>query len=638
MLEEFYLQLSVIIGVVFFLSFLMHRMKQPLLIGYILTGIIVSPLVLNVISNPDDVDTFSKIGITFLLFIVGLKLNIKFIKDVGGPSLITGIGQIVFTTIIGTFIIRFLGYGFIDAFIIATALTFSSTVVIIKLLTDNKDLDKLHGKISLGFLLVQDLVAVFIFVLIAALAGVSEANDGEIGTDITTFFDILVNEVGNKLVLTIFVVLLLVYLSISFIPKVLDYIGNSIELLFVFVITWCLGLASLFHILVKSSEIGALIAGMTLASTHYQHEISSRMKPLRDFFIILFFIYIGLHMLPLCSETYNSANCIDLTTVKNDGVYAENPSILTEPLLFLENIKLDALFLWKKLILVWSSLQTIILDALILSLFVLVGNPLIVLILMLIMGYSTRVGLLSGLTVSQISEFSILLVLLASQNNLLQDERIVPIVTCVALITIFISTLLIKQGDRIVPLVHKITKRFERINAIEDFILFQVKKHDAILFGENRMGFGIMKILTKLKLKFLVVDYNPEIVKNLKQKKIACLYGDAGDAEFLSELKLPEIDLIISTIDNYETSSLLIQTYRNYNPKGIIIVSSHNIYNAKFLYEEGADYVILPHILGGIHISHLLKNIKKTKKALEKERTKQEKYIEDMLRFKKMKS
>ena len=160
---EVFIELSIIIGITVLVAGITKLLKQPLIIGYILAGIIVSPYFLNVIKSAETLAVFSQMGIAFLLFIVGLSLSPRVIKEVGKVSLVTGIGQILFTSLIGFILSRLLGFTLIASAYIAIALTFSSTIIIMKLLSDKKDLDKLYGKISVGFLLVQDIFVIVLF-------------------------------------------------------------------------------------------------------------------------------------------------------------------------------------------------------------------------------------------------------------------------------------------------------------------------------------------------------------------------------------------------------------------------------------------------------------------------------------------
>lgn len=553
-MSSFFVELSIVMTLAFILSFTMNKIKQPVLIGYILTGLIAGPLFLNILSSNDGYQTFSHIGVSLLLFIVGLNLNLKLIKDVGVISLITGIGQVLFTSFFGFVIAISLGFDPLPAIILAICLTFSSTIIIVKLLSDKKEIDTLYGRISMGFLLVQDFIAVIILMLISSFLNI----DGQS----LEFIFIKTILLGLAALISTY------FLSRYFIPTLIDKIATSQELLFIFIITWCFGLASLFQMLGFSIEIGALLAGITLASTSYQPEISARVKPLRDFFIVMFFILLGSQMIP---------------NVPTTGIDT----------------------IGEKLYFIYDSLNGLLVPAIIFSIFVLVGNPIIVLVLMLILGYSGRTGFLAGLTVAQISEFSLILALMSNQANYISRAE-VSMLTLVGIITITASTYMIIYGNLIYKKFENVIKKFEKHNLKDKTQGPQGMKHDILIFGYNRIGNSLDKTIKNLKKETLIVDLDPRVIKHLKEKNINCLYGDASDVEFISEFNLKDVTLLVSTISELETNRLLLESIRETNKKATVILTATHIDHALELYKLGADYVILPHIIGGNYVSSLI--------------------------------
>ena len=329
MIESNFVNISLIILFAWGISAVMRIFRQPLVIGYIFTGILVGPYFFDLINSNSGFNTFAQLGLALLLFTVGLHLNPKVIREVGKASLITGIGQVIFTVLIGFSISKLLGFSLISSAYIAIALTFSSTIIIMKLLTDKGDLDSVYGKISIGFLIVQDFIAVFALMFISSIS----TGDSTLILIAATF----IKGIIAVLVLSLFGVFVL--------PHLMKIIAKSQEFLFLFSLAWCLALASLFYFLNFSLEIGALFAGILLAFSPYSSEISSKLRPLRDFFIILFFIAIGSQM-------------------------------------------------------VFSDIQQNIIPIVIFSAFILIGNPLIVMVLMKYLGYTKRNGFLAGLTVA----------------------------------------------------------------------------------------------------------------------------------------------------------------------------------------------------------------------------------------------
>ena len=549
-------QISLIIAIVLGVSLVVRLLKQPLIIGYIISGIIAGPLFLKILPGIDTVNVFSEFGIAFLLFIVGLHLSPKVIKEVGKISLITGIGQIVFTFLLGYFISTLLGFSMLASTYIAIATTFSSTIIIMKLLSDKGDLYTLYGKISIGFLLVQDLVAIIILIIVSSLS-----SGGNIAS-----------HVALTLLKGIVIVSILAPISLYVLPRFHDFFAKSQEFLFVFSIAWGLGLASLFFYAGLSIEVGALIAGVLLSMSPYSLEISSKMKPLRDFFLISFFLLLGAQM-----------------TIGNIG--------------------------------------DLIIPAIVFSFLILIGNPLIVMILMGLLGYTKKTSFFAGLTVAQISEFSLILVALGVKVGHLSGE-ILSLMTLIGIITIGGCTYMIIYADKIYRKLSRHLTIFERKKIKENGM--KAKEINAVLFGYNRIGFSILGVLKKIKESYLVVDYNPDVIADLKKLRIPCVYGDVDDEDLLAELSLDKISLAISTIPDFESNSFLIENIRRVNKNAIVIVRAHSIDDAFNLYKKGASYVLTPHFLGGEYIARMLAIIKTDHKGYEEEKERHIKMLKEM--------
>ncbi|PLW79385.1 sodium:proton exchanger [Candidatus Woesearchaeota archaeon] len=533
---DIFLEISIIIIIAAFFAGLMRVLKQPLIIGYILTGIIISPYFLNFIDSTPTVSTFSHIGISILLFMVGLNLNVKMVKSVGAISVITGLGQILFTSLIGFTIASFLGFSPISAIYIAIAISFSSTIIIMKLLYDKNDVDSLYGRISIGFLLVQDIVAVFIILMISSM-------------DVTNDYTSLVI---RSIVSLIALVSIIFLVNKYVIEKILNSIAKSQEFLLLFSIAWCFLLASVFNLFNFSIEFGALLAGITLGSTNYKFEISNKLKPLRDFFIILFFVMLGSQL-------------------------------------------------------IFENVASYIIPILIFSLFILIGNPIIVMTLMGFFGYSKRNGFLAGLTVSQVSEFSLIVITMGiSMGHINQD--VLSLLTAIALLTITGSSYTITFSNKIYPKISRYLTIFERkkIPKVDEMKHHKGKEHEVLLFGYNQIGTDLLNSLKKLKKEFLIIDYNPDKIIDLSRQGFDCKFGDVNDSELLGELDLFCVKLVISTIPDTELNLFLIEKIREINKEAIIIIISHQIDDAITLYEKGATYVILPHFLGGYHASTMI--------------------------------
>lgn len=558
---DIFIEIGLILLVATIVSIIMKLLKQPLIVGYIISGVLVGPYLLGILNSVEQIELFSKIGITILLFIVGLSLRPETIKETGKVSLITGLGQIIFTSIIGFFIMILLGFDKITSLYGSIALTFSSTIIILKLLSDRGDLEKLYGKISIGFLLVQDLVATLLLVLVPFL-GSFAVNGGNLGK---VFFVLFIKGIIISFILFI--------ISKYILPKLFNYLAKSQELLFLFSVTWGIVLAGLFYKIGFSIEIGALIAGVTLSASNYSFEISSRMRSLRDFFIVLFFILLGSQL-------------------------------------------------------VLSQIGLSIMPAIVLSLFVLIGNPIIVFILMNLLGYRKRTSFMAGLTVAQISEFSLILVALGFSIGHI-DQYAVSLITLVGIITISGSTYFVLYADKIYEKIKPFLSLLEIRKNNKENNSESNNSYDTIIFGYGRVGYEFVKIAQKMNETYLVVDYNPEVVSKINNNGINFKFGDAEDVEFLDEIGLIKSKKIVSTIPDFDINMLLVKHYRNENKDGVIITTSHFISEARKLYTQGSTYVIMSHYLGAHHASEMILKYEQEKDIFEKSKKIQLSQIEN---------
>lgn len=526
-----FLEISLLLVIATVIAAWMRLFKQPLVMGYILTGLIVGPLFFGFVHSQETIEVFSEFGVSILLFIVGLHLSPKVAREVGRVALIAGVGQIFVTSFLGFLAAKAFNYSTVEALYIAAAVTFSSTIIVLKFLSDKRDIDKLYGKISVGLLLVQDIVATFALIFVSATS--ASGNAGYLA------FLLLLKGIA--------IGAFLILISIYALPKLSTFFAKSQEFLFLFSIGWGFGLASLFNFIGFSVEIGALIAGVALSVSPYSHEISSKLKPLRDFFIIMFFVFLG--------------------------------SSLT-----------------------FDSISTLLWPIIVLSVFVLIVEPVIIFALMGALGYNRKTSFQSGLAMAQVSEFSLILVLLGKEVGHINND-VLSLITLLAIITIAASTYLIMYSEKLYPLFAPYLGIFERKKIISESDI--LSSYEVVLFGAHRVGYDFVKLFNKLGQSFLVVDFDPDLVAEMSKTGINARYGDAEDGEFLDSLNLEKTKMVISTIPEYETNEYLISKIRPLNEDVIIISICHDIDEALKLYEKGASYVILPHFIGG-HFAAML--------------------------------
>ena len=297
-------------------------------------------------------------------------------------------------------------------------------------------------------------------------------------------------------------------------------------------------------------EIGALIAGVSLSMSPYRHEMISKLKPLRDFFIFLFFISLGSGM-----------------TI--------------------------------------SDLGSNIVPIIAFSAFILIAKPLIVFLIMIKLGYTKKTSLITGMSLAQISEFSLILISLGAKLGNL-PSNVLSLITMSGLVSIAGSTYLMTHAEQIYKFLSKVMPTFfskEKLRQVKDI---ERDDSEVIIFGYDKIGFSMLKSFRKMGKKFLIVDYNPEVIRYLQSQKINCMFGDAENTSLLDELCLSKRKMIVSTIPVYEINSSMLKMIREYNNETIVIPVSNSIEDSLRLYDEGADYVIIPRFLGGEHASKLI--------------------------------
>jgi Kef-type K+ transport system membrane component KefB/voltage-gated potassium channel Kch len=539
-------EIGILLAVATLVSLVMRLLKQPLIIGHIITGFLVGRYALNLFPSIETFELFSHLGIAFLLFSVGLSLNPRVLKEYGTASVLITFGQVFLTGGAGVLVCLLLGYDWVTALYVGIAISFSSTVIVLKLLADKGDLEKLYVKVSVGSLLLQDLIAIILLFAIPIVTGSAG--------------------VGLKLFQTLALAIATgvgVFLFAHFvIARLHPYLTRSQELLFLFANAWAIGISMLFSYIGFSLEGGALIAGVALSTLPSSHEISARLAPLRDFFIVSFFILLGTRM-------------------------------------------------------VVSDYSAILYPAMALSLFVLIINPLIQLLIMGFLGYRKKTSFQTGMMAAQISEFSLILVGLGVTLNQVSSS-VLSMVTMVGIVTIFVSTYLIFYSDKLYLVLAPMLQMFERKHVRERAI--RVKKYPIVLIGSGRVSYDFMQFFTKNKMRFMVIEHDPEAIEHLEAQNIPYIYGDASDPDLLEDTKLTDAEVVISTAPDLTTNRIILSVAKRSDKNPLVILVSHRINNALELYRFGADYVILPHFLGGKYATSLLNRCTKGEVTLKKVR------------------
>lgn len=515
------------------------RLRQPLIIAFIGVGVIMGPVGLDWVQPGDDVELLAEVGIAVLLFLVGLKLDLNLLRTLGPAALVTGVAQVSVTAVLGFGLSVALGLDGVTAAYIAIALTFSSTIIIVKLLSDKRELEQQHGRMALGILIVQDIIVV---VLMIVLTATGTAGDGNALTEFA-----LIAGKGVALLVGLAVAIRFV------LPRLLHMVARSAELLVLFSVAWAVALAALSDWMGFSTEVGAFLGGVALATTSYREAIGARLVSLRDFLLLFFFVELG------ASLDFNDAG---------------------------------------------SQIGR----AVVLSMFVLLVKPLVILVVMGLQGYRRRTSFLTGLVGAQISEFSLILIALGFSLGQITSST-VGLVTLVGVITIGSSTYMILYSQRLYEWAAPRLGLFERSTTRPDDADELAEPPEVVLYGLGRYGSMVARELCDAGVRFIAVESDPQMVTRWNDRAPATMtvvYGDAEDIEFVETLPLDSVRWVVSTVANTAVNLTLLKAMQLRGHTGRVALTAHTDDEASVLDAAGADVVLQPFTDAADHVLAIL--------------------------------
>lgn len=537
MIEESFVSVALILGLAVVAGAVAKLLRQPVVVSFIIVGILAGPAAFNLVADAEEIRLFAKFGIAILLFLVGLKLDFHMIRSTGKVALVAGLTQVAFTAAVGFGLAIVFGFEPVTALYVAVALSFSSTIIIIKLIGDKRELDTLYGRIAVGILIVQDILVVVAMVVIVTIGTPGEGS---------VFDDLIVTLAGSAVFLGV-----IAFASRFVLERVLDWIAKSPELTLLFGVAWAIVLSAVSILIGLSMEIGAFVAGVSLASTAYRESLGARMVSLRDVMLLFFFIELG------ASLTFA-----------------------------------DALGqLW---------------PAVVLSVFVLVGKPLIVFAIMGWMGYRSITSFRTGLALAQISEFSLILIALGFSLGQV-DSAVLSLITLVAVFTITISSYLILYTERIFPAFQGAMQLFERKreNAVDE----ERESHsfDAIVVGAGRFGSEVVAGLISSGSSVLAIDLDPDALARARELGAETLYGDVADPDFAKMLPIHQTATVVCTAPDRNTNTMLLQSLKSLDYQGGLFLTALDNATAEIFQAEKGVKTIRPLKMAATRIVKQLK-------------------------------
>lgn len=525
------------------------KLKQPLLVGYLLGGLLAAGIV-GFLKPTEGIESLAEIGVAFLMFCLGIEFSFARLARVKEIAVWGGVIQILTVILIGLLFFPLFGFSFYESLFLGAVFSLSSTAVVVKILSERGEIDSLSGEIMIGWLIVQDLAVLPMVILLPVIAK-SAMNPQFSVLNLTVSLLLSMLKAGGLLAI-------IFWLGKQAVPRLLSWIAelNNREVLLLSVVVLCLLAAAGTAFLGLSFALGAFLAGLLVSSSSQNHAIFSEVRPLRDLFSIIFFVSLGFLVSPL--------------------------------------------FLWENLSLI-----------LILSGIVILLKFLLVTALTFYLGYHSRTAFSVGVGLIQVGEFAFVLSKLGIAENFI-EKRIYGLVISVAILTMILTPLVFQRSSGIYLLSRRFVKRrlpklyfllfsrFERHLAMEEL---PFSEH-IVICGYGRVGSYIGRALEMIAKPFVVIDYNYQVAAKLKKRGTAVVYGDPAEIDVLDYAQVDQAKILVIAIADLHTQRLVIENALQLKPNIEIICRTHFEEDQKILKALGVNSVVQPEFEAALSIIH----------------------------------
>lgn len=535
------------------LGFIFQLFRQPVILGYLLAGAVIGPEIgLRLVVDPSNIQVISEIGLILLLFIIGLELNPAKMLSSGRQLVYAGVGQFVFCVLIGFGFFLLWDSGIarnkIDALYLAIFCALSSTAIVVKLLYDKFELDTLPGRISLGILIFQDIWAILVLAIQPH------------------FTNPKLQLVGIALAKSVFLLSIGFILSKYLLKWVFEKISKTPEMVVAMSIAWCVFMAGMGQWIGLSMEMGALIAGVAISSFPYGVHVIAKALPLRDFFLTLFFLSIGMK------------------------IPAPDAAILS--------------------------------TAFIIVLFVLLSRFLTIYPILSFSGSGRRTSFIASLNLSQISEFSLVIATLGITYGHIEQRLVIIIIYAMAMTSV-LASYLIKSNHELFLFFDRLMERLGFGSKTE--LAEKSGSHDhypIVLLGFHRGASAFVQAMAEkdpaLVKKIMVIDFNLEVLKELSDRGIHGMFGDISSMDTLDHAHIKQAQLILSTIPDMllkgTTNESIVRTCRSLAPRAVLIATADSADQIGKLKNAGANEVLLPYSMIGEWLANFVATFFQKKK------------------------
>lgn len=547
---SFFQQPGVIFGIAAALTWIAKRFRLPYTLFLLMAGALLGTNGLGWWSSFGSFQLFADIGIAMLLFLVGMGMSPAFFQEVGWRP-VRLVGQSVLA--IGLAGVFWTGVFPIPVFlrvVIGVLFAFNSTMLSLKALGERHELEQTHGKLVTSILVLQDVMAGFVL-LAVSLWQVSAQQGSAAGMFLFVYL--------IKLVLLGGICWLAARIWTA---KIWRALAKQPDAFLLAAFAYPLFVGAMFTWGGISAELGALVAGISLASSDFRYELMGRLRPLRDIFLAPFFFLIGLQWSWIEARVVLPHIVLGWMIV---GVFAP-------------------------VFMAWRAKRA---------------------------GYLQSVSMFVGGSLAHMSEFALLVMALLGSA--------VPTELRMAVISIVMISMV--TGTLLVQAIPWIVRRVRRYWPEKREVMELKTIPEAFLFGCHRVGSDFLSVIKKQHRPFVVVDVDPQVIEDMRQRRIQAIFGDLENRELLEQLSIEKAKLIVSTVPDLSLQIHLLRYLKRKRAKSIVILVAHEVQDALELYRMGASYVILPHFLGGNYASQLVTHHGYNADLFEVERAKHLKHL-----------
>ena len=518
-----------------------EALKQSPLIGYMLGGILAGPYVTGMISDLELIQGFADIGVILLMFTLGIEFSLERLSSIKGYAVGGGLLQVAVVVLLSVLLGRYMGLSTYEAVFLGCTLSISSTMIVLRVLNDHGEMNSLHGQLMVGILIVQDLIVI---VMVSVLP------------DLQTFSPEIVPQLIKSLLAAAVIIAAVLYLAPKIIPLLLERAaqGNNNDIFLILALSMGLGVALLAQAMGLSVSLGAFLAGLLITESDYAHEILGKVISLRDAFVILFFVSVGMMVNPLA--------------------LFQNLPLLFLALLLIIPVKFIVFYLITR-----------------------------------IYKYKSRVSFYTAMGMMQTGEFSFVMAKMGVDQHLIST----PIYN-VILASSLISILLTPLFFNLAPVIYRRLQHSKFLQKIlsdpeTDFTGFgeNAFSDHVIVCGYGRVGGQVGRALQQLQIPYLVIEYDHTAISKLRTEGIAYIYGDAASEMVLEYANAAQAKMAVLALPDTMTNQQVIHSLQKYNDKLLIISRAHNYWEKRKLYEMGATEVIQPEEEAGLQmVRHMI--------------------------------